>query len=202
VASGQSREPAPQQSDPAATRAAGDAILRGSCLRSLLLSALSVAAVVTALVWGLGRAHAGQQSACMANQAALARALRTYALDNDERFPPVEADWRRGLMPILDPRADTLLGLPSRYWACPAVTSAVFYERNAALSSLRLSDIGEGDQPRVIAVWESQDGVSVAYPHPGGAVYGFVDGHARAYGRDADASLLWSPQGSGRPEPR
>lgn len=202
MSSADDRGPAGRHPGPVASRAAGDAILRQSCLRSLFLSVLCVAAVIAALLWGLGRAHAGQQTACMANQALLARALRTYALDNDERLPPVEADWRRGLMPILDPRADTLLGLPSRYWACPSVTSTVFYERNAALSSRRLAEIPEGEQAHVIAVWESQDGVSVAYPHPGGSVYGFVDGHARAYDRDADASLLWSPRQPGRAEPR
>ncbi len=176
------------------SRSAGDAALRASCLRFGVLSLLTFVGLAALLAWGIGGARRGQQRACTNNQRVLAGALRAYALDCDQRLPPIECDWRRALMPILAPGADTLLGLPSRYWACPAVTSTVFYERNEALASLRLDAVPEANQGLTVLTWEGSDGVSVAYPHPAGAVYSFVDGHAACFSPDEDGKLLWSPQ--------
>jgi prepilin-type processing-associated H-X9-DG protein len=175
-------------------REEADASIRASCLRTLALALLVVVVLGAVLVLGGRKAHRGQERACVERQQCLLAALNAYAMDHDEYYPPADSDWRAAVLPILEPRAEVRAGVASRFLTCPGLRSTVFYERNSALANVALDRLPADLAPTTIVTWESADGVGVSYPHPGGTVYGFADGHAASYARGADEGLIWSPE--------
>lgn len=187
-------EPVPYGTHSAEKRNAADEIVRRSCLLTIAKALMAVALAVMGFLWLDHYANLGQQDACIASQARLAQALRTYAEDNGGRWAPLDSDWRGSLMPILAPTARSRVGFPARYWSCPDLLTTVFYERNATLAGQRVDRIDPDEAPLVIATWESADGAQPAYVHPGGSVFSFIDGHTKCYTPEEVAGLHWAPR--------
>ncbi len=182
----------PDTAQKAAWRVQAESVVRRSCATSLVLAVVIVGVLTALLAQGVGAARRAQQADCVRSVRRVSQALRQYALDHDNYYPATGIDWRRAVMGYVDPEAKvSQYSLPSQYWACPAVMTAVFYEMNPSLRVLGLDDIVEDKASRTVAIFESKDDIHPAYPHPGGSVYGFVDGHAECIAKGRDSTLIW-----------
>ncbi len=182
----------PETTEKPAWRVQAESVVRRSCATSLVLAILVVGVLTVLLVQGMRATRQAQQADCVRSVTRLSQALRQYAMDHDGYFPAGGLDWRRATMPYVDPNARvSAYSLPSQYWACPAVMTAVFYEMNPTLRVIGIHDIAEDKASRTVAVFESKDDIHPAYPHPGGSVYGFVDGHAECIAKGSDNTLIW-----------
>jgi hypothetical protein len=173
---------------------------RGVPLWSVLLAGGLVALVLAALcVAFLNPSHGPGRSPCVANLHHLAMALRMYALEHDNRFPPADR-WCDALYPTY---------ITSRSgFVCPARPDlASGYAMNARLGGLDVRTLAHED--RTILLFESDRGrnasggpeaVTRTPRHEHGMVYylaldGAVSGPDGGKGR-----LQWTPDLKPKPD--
>ncbi len=125
-----------------------------------------------------------EQARCLSNVKQLALALHMYAVDYDQQYPRPGAKWNEVTYPYVKNES---------IYQCPSDPEAPSYQFNPELAGLRLSAVTQPAQS--IALFESDDGKTVAYRHNDGANYGFGDGHCKWLKKGAEKAddLVWKP---------
>jgi prepilin-type processing-associated H-X9-DG protein len=149
-------------------------------IASLVLGILGL----LALVFSPAREKA-RTASCQSNLKQVALALLMYAQDYDGRFPARDID-REGRM--LDSYCRN-----REIFYCPSASGRPGYQFNRTLQGWSRSLIPATAE--TMAIFESDDGETVAYRHSGGANFAFADGHVKWFHGGGVKEFRWNPRG-------
>jgi len=136
-----------------------------------IFSIVSIIAILAAILYPVfSRAREkAMQAQCMSNLRQIGIALMMYTQDWDETFPGGEINWEEQLGPYVKNRL---------IFSCPADRNGPpSYQFNPSLRGVSLA--GLPNLAETIAIFESDNGKTIAYRHNDGAIYCFADGHIK-----------------------
>lgn len=113
------------------------------------------------------------RSSCLSNIKQMNVGIMQYTIDYDERLP-IESE---ALVESIYPYISNL-----SIWQCPSAEVFPSYRWNQSFSRRFLGDVPRPSE--MVTMFESDDGINIAFRHRGQSNFGFFDGHAESLAHD------------------